>query len=59
MNNKQKQYKNEWEKANYDKVLLRLKKPYKDIIKDRAKDLEKSVNEYIVDLIMEDLEKRD
>lgn len=48
-----------YDKANYGKFTVRVKKPYDDIVRDRAKDLEKSVNEYIVDLIMEDLEKRD
>lgn len=34
-----------------DKVL-------KDLAKDRAKDLDKSLSQYIVDLIQADLEKR-
>jgi len=57
MNNKQK-YDRAYEKEHYDKILLRLPKDYKDIIKDRATDLKKSVNSYIVDLIMKDLDKR-
>ncbi len=57
MNNKQ-IYDREYDKNHYDKVLLRLPKDYKDLIKDRALDLKKSVNQYIVDLIMNDLDKR-
>ena len=57
MNNKQK-YIKEYEKEHYQEIKLRVKIPYKDIIKDRALDLKKSVNQYIVDLIMNDLDKR-
>lgn len=57
MNNKQK-YDNEYCKSHYYQTLVRIKKEYEALIKDRAKDLEKSVNEYIVNLIMEDLDKK-
>lgn len=58
MNNKQK-YDMEYRKNNYKQFTISVKKEYGDIIKDRAKDLDKSVNQYIVDLIMDDLDKRD
>lgn len=35
------------------------KQKYGEIVKDSAKDLDKSVNQYIVDLIMADLDKKD
>jgi len=57
MNNKQK-YIKAYEKEHYQEIKIRVKIPYKDIIKDRATDLKKSVNSYIVDLIMKDLDKR-
>lgn len=57
MNNKQK-YDSEYCKSHYYQILVRLKKEYENLIKDKAKDLNKSVNEYIVDLILEDLDKR-
>lgn len=58
MNNKQK-YDTEYCKTHYYMPKLRIKKSYEDLIKDRAKDLNKSVNEYIVDLIISDLDKKD
>lgn len=58
MNNKQK-YDRKYHEEHYKRISLVVKKEYGDIIKDRAKDLGKSVNEYIVDLIMIDLDKRD
>ena len=57
MNNKQK-YNTEYNREHYAKITINIKKDYKDIIKDRATDLKKSVNSYIVDLIMKDLDKR-
>lgn len=57
MNNKQK-YDSEYCKSHYYQILVRLKKEYENLIKNKAKDLNKSVNEYITDLIMEDLDKR-
>lgn len=48
MNNKQKHDK-KYCKLHYYQTLVRIKKEYEDLIKDRAKDLSKSVNEYIVD----------
>ena len=57
MNNKQK-YDEAYKKAHYEEIKIRVKIPYKEIIKDRATDLKKSVNAYIVDLIMKDLDKR-
>ena len=57
MNNKQK-YDQEYIKNHYYRPSITIKKQYEDLIKDRAKDLDKSVNEYIVDLILEDLDKR-
>lgn len=57
MNNKQK-YDNEYHKKHYKRISIVVKKEYDDLIKDRATDLKKSVNSYIVDLIMKDLDKR-
>ena len=57
MNNKQK-YNTEYNREHYAKITINIKKDYKDIIKDRATDLKKSVNSYIIDLIMKDLDKR-
>ena len=51
-------YNENYKKEHYQEIKVRVKKPYKDIIIDRAKDLDKSVNTYIVDLIMKDLDKR-
>lgn len=58
MNNKQK-YDIEYDKSHYWLPKIRIKKEFEELIKDRAKDLDKSVNKYIIDLIMEDLNKRD
>ena len=57
MNNKQ-IYDQKYIKEHYYRPGVTIKKEYEDLIKDRAKDLEKSVNEYIVDLIMTDLNNR-
>lgn len=57
MNNKQ-QYDKNYEKSHYGKFTIRIKKPYDDMVKDIAKDLNKSVNEYMVDLVMADLKRR-
>lgn len=58
MNNSQK-YKQEYEKSHYWLPKVRIKKEYEDIIKDRALDLNKSISQYIIDLIMADLDKKD
>lgn len=57
MNNKQ-DYRNKYDKEHYARTTILTSKEIKDLIKDRAKDLEKSINEYIVDLIMQDLDKK-
>lgn len=57
MNNTQ-DYRNKYDREHYARTTILTSKETKELIKDRAKDLEKSVNEYIVDLIMEDLDKR-
>ena len=57
MNSKQK-YDEAYKKEHYQEIKIRVKIPYKEVIKDRATDLKKSVNSYIVDLIMQDLDKR-
>lgn len=59
MNNKQKEYNNNYKKEHYDKFTIRFKKPYGDLVRDKATDLNKSINEYIVDLVISDLDKRD
>lgn len=50
---------NRYSKKAYDDVRLRVKKGQKEIIQKRAEELQKSVNSYIVDLIEEDLKKRE
>lgn len=46
---------NRYSKKAYDDVRLRVKKGQKEIIQERASELGKSVNGYIVDLIEEDI----
>ena len=41
------------------RIEILVKNDEKELIKDRALDLDKSVNRYIIDLIMNDLDKRD
>ena len=48
---------NRYSKKAYDDVRLRVKKGQKEIIQKRAEELNKSVNNYIVDLIEEDLKR--
>lgn len=50
---------NRYSKKAYDDVRLRVKKGQKEIIQKRAEELQKSVNSYIVDLIEEDLKRRE
>lgn len=50
-------YMNEYNRNNYDRVNLTMPKGKKAIVKERAAALKKSVNEYINDLINEDLNK--
>ena len=49
-------YMNEYNRNNYDRVNLTMPKGKKPLVKERAKALNKSVNEYINDLINADLE---
>lgn len=49
-------YQNEYIKGKYDRINLTVPKGKKEEIKKRAEKLEKSVNEYINDLINQDLE---
>lgn len=58
MNNKQK-YDAQYHKEHYERINILVKKGFKDLVKDRAMDLDKSISQYIVDLIMQDLNKRD
>ncbi len=51
------EYKNEYSKKNYDRILLALPKGYKSKIKVRASELEISMAGYIKKLIDRDIEK--
>ena len=44
-----------WDRDNIERLSLVLRKPLKSKIKERAADLGKPVNRYIVDLIKDDL----
>lgn len=46
---------NKYHKKAYDRINLIVKKGEKEIIKKRAEQLGKSVNQYISDLINEDI----
>lgn len=50
-------YKNEFILRSYDRINLTVPKGHKDIIKDHADKLGKSVNAYINDLIEQDMKK--
>lgn len=49
---------NRYSKKAYDDVRVRVKKGQKELIQKRAKQLKKSINGYIVDLIEEDLNQK-
>ena len=49
------EYKNNYQKAKYDRLVLILPKGEKDILKEHCDKLEMSVNEYIKSLIQNDL----
>lgn len=49
------EYKNEYSKKNYDRILFALPKGYRDKIKVRTNELEISMAEYIKNLIDQDL----
>ncbi len=51
------EYMNQYNRTNYDRINLTMPKGKKAIVKERAAALKKSVNEYINDLINEDLNK--
>lgn len=46
-----------YQKANYDDIKVRVTKGKRDIIKNYAESIGKSLNEYINDLIVSDMEK--
>lgn len=48
---------NRYSKKVYEDIRLRVKKGEKEIIQNRANELNKSINGYITDLIEEDLKK--
>lgn len=50
-------YMNEYNRNKYDRVNLTMPKGKKAIVKQRAQELRKSVNEYINDLIAADLKE--
>lgn len=51
--------KEKYNKKAYDDIRLRVKKGKKEEIQKRADELGKSLNSYVVDLIEEDLKKKD
>ena len=51
-------YQNQYVREHYDRVIITMPKGKRDIVKNRANKLGKSVSQYINDLIDEDL-KRD
>ncbi|MCR4782954.1 MAG: antitoxin [bacterium] len=51
-------YQNQYVREHYDRVIITMPKGKRDIVKNRASKLGKSVSQYINDLIDEDL-KRD
>ena len=50
-----KKYNAAWDKANMTRILVKVKNDFAAKIKERAAELGKPVNRYIVDLIKEDL----
>lgn len=48
---------NRYSKKTYDDLRIRVKKGEKEIIQARAKELDKSLNQYVTDLIKEDIKK--
>ncbi|MBQ6929248.1 MAG: toxin-antitoxin system HicB family antitoxin [Oscillospiraceae bacterium] len=48
---------NRYSKKAYDDLRIRVKKGEKEIIQARAKELDKSLNQYVTDLIKEDIKK--
>ena len=44
-----------WDKANMERITIKYRKGMTDRIKERAAELDKPVNRYIVDLIKQDL----
>ena len=50
--------KERYNKKTYEDIRLRVKKGEKEIIQNRANELNKSINGYITDLIEEDLKKQ-
>lgn len=56
MNNKETyKYQREWQKENYKRLSINIPKAWETPIKARAKQLEKSTNEYVKNLIEKDL----
>ena len=51
--------KEKYNKKAYDDIRLRVKKGKKEEIQKKADELGKSLNSYVVDLIEEDLKKKD
>lgn len=48
-------YKNKFSKENYDRITILVPKGQKDVIKEKASELNVSVNEYINSLIRKDM----
>lgn len=49
--------KNAFAAKAYDRLNIFVKKGQRDVIRERARELGKSVNAYVVELILRDLEK--
>lgn len=52
-------YNNEYNKTNYERLNILVKKGMKDYIEERAKEKFNSINQYVNSLIITDLEKHD
>lgn len=52
---RKKKYNAEWDKAHMTRILVKVKNDFAARIKERAAELGKPVNRYIVDLIKDDL----
>lgn len=50
--------KDRYNKKVYDTLIIRVKKGNKDLIKNRAEELNKSLNAYVTDLIFDEMKNK-
>lgn len=50
--------KDRYNKKVYDTLIIRVKKGNKDLIKNRAEELNKSLNTYVTDLIFDEMKNK-